>query len=526
MSLFLGLDSSTQSLSALVIDSESGEIVAEQSVHFGTDLPSYGMEAGFKASADGSEVHSNPLMWLDALDLVFSKLKDGGAPLGSIAAISGSGQQHGSVYLKANFEEALSSLDDGSSLSDSLKETLSRQISPIWMDNSTSSQCAEVTEALGGPEQVCLRSGSIAIERFTGSQIRKFFQTEPAAYEETDSIHLVSSFLASVLAGKSVAIDTGDGAGMNLMNLATGDWDPELVAATAPDLATKLPPVAPASTLVGKVSSYFVGKYGLNPECEATLWSGDNPCSLVGMGAAQPGKVVISLGTSDTLFAAMPEPVTDPRGFGHVFGNPVGGFMSLICFRNGSLAREAVKDRFGLTWEDFDVAGLARSKPGKSGNDGTGQSVVLPFVGDEITPRVDSTDFVAVGFEGEPTSDEWVRGVLEGQFLNMKRHSDWLGVETEEVLLTGGASENDGIAQIVADIFGRKVRRLSIASSAALGAAMRAAVALGHDLTRLEASFSAPVAGRDIEPDPSRSQTYRALEKVFAEALKNHFNLP
>ena len=107
----------------------------------------------------------------------------------------------------------------------------------------------------------------------------------------------------------------------------------------------------------------------------------------------------------------------------------------------------------------------------------------------------------------------------------MKRHSDWLGVETEEVLLTGGASENDGIAQIVADIFGKKVGRLSVAGSAALGAAMRAAVALGHDVRVLEESFSAPSQGREILPHPETSSTYRDSEKVFAEALKNRFNL-
>ena len=74
------------------------------------------------------------------------------------------------------------------------------------------------------------------------------------------------------------------------------------------------------------------------------------------MGAATPGQVVISLGTSDTLFAAMPEPRTDPNGYGHVFGNPLGGFMSLICFKNGSLARERVRDAGGFGWDQFSEA--------------------------------------------------------------------------------------------------------------------------------------------------------------------------
>lgn len=519
MSLILGLDSSTQSLSALIIDPERGQIVAEESVNFGKDLPQFGMESGFLAGGAEGEVHSNPQMWLDALDLVFQRLKDAGAPLDQIEAVSGSGQQHGSVYLKEGFGQALAELRPDASLADQLASIFSRSSSPIWMDTSTGQQCAEITQAAGGAEEVCRRSGSIAIERFTGPQIRKFSQIEPAAYEVTGVIHLVSSFLASVLAGKSVAIDTGDGAGMNLMNLATADWDEVLLGATAPDLKSKLPPVAPASTVAGTISAYFSEKFGLNSDCQVVLWSGDNPCSLVGMGASQPGKVVISLGTSDTLFAAMAEPLTDPRGYGHVFGNPLGGNMSLICFRNGSLAREAVKDRFELSWADFDAEGLARTEPGN------GQKVILPFVGDEITPRVSSQDFVPVGWTGEPTPDEWVRGVLEGQFLNMKRHSDWLGVETEEVLLTGGASENDGIAQIAADVFGKKVRRLSVAGSAALGAAMRAAVAMGADIDKLEAAFSAPAEGRDVLPRSENAETYRDLEKVFAQALKNSFNL-
>jgi xylulokinase len=100
-------------------------------------------------------------------------------------------------------------------------------------------------------------------------------------------------------------------------------------------------------------------KIRLSGRCRCALFTGDNPASLVGMGATAPGNIVISLGTSDTFFAAMPGPKTDPNGFGHVFGNPAGGFMSLICFRNGSLAREALRDRLGLDWSAFDRAALA-----------------------------------------------------------------------------------------------------------------------------------------------------------------------
>ena len=64
--------------------------------------------------------------------------------------------------------------------------------------------------------------GSRATLRFTGPQIRRFYKTSPAEWQRTAEIHLVSSFIASLLVGKSASIDLGDGAGMNLLDLATG----------------------------------------------------------------------------------------------------------------------------------------------------------------------------------------------------------------------------------------------------------------------------------------------------------------
>jgi xylulokinase len=320
-----------------------------------------------------------------------------------------------------------------------------------------------------------------------------------------------------VLAGRSLAIDHGDGAGMNLMNLEKLDWDAGLLDATAPGLAEKLPPLAPSATVAGPVAPYFVKSHGLPESCQVVLSTGDNPSSLVGMGATDPGKVVISLGTSDTLFAAMPRPLTDPHGYGHVFGNPAGGFMSLICFRNGSLAREALREQLGLSdWSAFDHEGLATTRPGNSGN------IMLPFFGPEITPRLDASGPVRRGtpeFEAGENPPAQVRALLEGQFLNMRLQSRWMELDISEIRLTGGASQNDGIAQLVADIFQAPVERLAIADSAALGAAIRAAHARGADLAGLHAAFCAPDPGRRLEPDPGAAPVYNALVGDFAELL-------
>ena len=85
-------------------------------------------------------------------------------------------------------------------------------------------------------------------------------------------------------------------------------------------------------------------------------WSGDNPCSLIGTGLVREGRVAISLGTSDTIFGLMPSRASSADGTGHVFGAPTGDYMGMTVFKNGSLARERVRDAYGLTWAEFSRA--------------------------------------------------------------------------------------------------------------------------------------------------------------------------
>ena len=200
----------------------------------------------------------------------------------------------------------------------------------------------------------------------------------------------------------------------------------------------------------------------------------------------------------------------------------MGGFMSLICFLNGSLARERVKEEFGLGWSDFDREGLARTPAGNEGR------VMLPFFGPEITPRLNSSDAVYHGWpDGQRDPASVVRAVLEGQFINMKTHSRWLGISPETIYLTGGASGNDGIAQTVANVFGVAVSRLSVAGSAALGAAMRAAHAgCGVPLEELEAAFCQPEEGSTIVPEEGTAEIYEELEQKWVSVLHEAFSQP
>ena len=190
----------------------------------------------------------------------------------------------------------------------------------------------------------------------------------------------------------------------------------------------------------------------------------------------------------------MPEVVADPDGCGHVFGNPMGGSMSLQCFVNGSLAREAVKDKFHFDWDQF-TAALEHTDAGNGGQ------VMLPFFRPEISPRLDRREPLLDGgdaFCDWQEAEAVIRACVEGQFLNMKRCSAWMQLQPDTIYLTGGASKNDAIAQILADVFQVQVQRLAVSGSVALGAAMRAACQSGQaTLDELEERFCAPQPRRD-----------------------------
>ena len=524
MARFLGLDASTQSLTALVIDTDTGAVCANHSVVFGERLPQYQSPKGFLAHQNPRVRHSDPLMWVEALELLLGDLVKAGVDLGSVRGVSGAGQQHGSVYLARSFD-TVGSWSIDRSLRDQVQPLLSRRTSPIWMDSATSAECAEITRAAGGDEHVVAVTGSRAIERFTGPQIRKFYRDSPEDWARTCEIHLVSSFMASLLVARSAPIDLGDGAGMNLLDLGSGTWSADLLDATAPGLGAKLRPPVPCAIQVGVVADFFVKKYGFSPDTPVIAFTGDNPSSLIGMGASRPGTAVISLGTSDTVFAAMAAPRTDPRGYGHVFGNPAGGFLALACFANGSLAREEIAHRFGLDWDAFADAILGHTRPGNGGN------LLLPYFVPEITPRLPLPVvrwFGSRAFVDGHDPSAAARAVVETQALSMRLHSRWIGEDMDPILVTGGASRNPGILRVLADVFQARIVPLQVSNSSALGAALRAAQAVGGtSWDELARRFSAPADHLAVKPDPSARAAYhdagRELEGRLNEALANPF---
>ena len=452
----LGIDASTQSIKALVYDTDTRTVVTTVAVNFGRDLPEFNSPDGFLPNADPLVRRADPRMWRAALDQVLAKLQ-AAVDTSRIAAVGGDGQQHGSVYLNARWDASM----DG--------DYFARAVSPIWMDSSTTAECRALDARFGAALQ--MRTGSPAIERFTGPQIMKFAKDDPAAFAATTRIHLVSSFLCSLLAGEDAPVDIGDGAGMNLLNLSTLDWDREICDFISPDLAAKLPRIArPGEKTTLKLAPYFA-KFGLTPGIPVVPFTGDNPASLVGTGADRPGVAVVSLGTSDVFFAAMDRFQTDPDGCGHVFGNPSGGCMSLACIKNGSLAREKVRALVGCDYAFFDEGAFA--EVGARAKD----LRAFPYFESEITPLHPATGIEA-NFDWEHASAaEKVVSVIRGQVLNLFERTRWIGA-FDVIRVTGGASRSKGLRETIAEIFGARVETLDVPDSAALGGALLAARAL------------------------------------------------
>jgi xylulokinase len=526
VALYIGFDSSTQSLTATVIETEEREaasgmrtadsrrrrVVAEHVLVFDEALPEFGTSRGVHTSADGRTVTAPPGMWVAALDALLARLRDAGIDLGEVRAVSGSAQQHGSVYLTADAERALGGLDPARSLAPQLESIFARPDAPVWLDCSTTGECRELTAAAGGPQALAQLTGSRAYERFTAAQIRKFAASAPERYAATARIHLVSSFMASVLCGADAPIDPGDASGMNLMDLAISKWSLGAVDATAPDLLRRLPRIRESWTIAGSIAPYFRRRFGFG-DAKVVTWSGDNPCALIGLGLVEEGLLGVSLGTSDTIFAPTSRPDPDPGGSGHVFASPAGGYMALTCFANGSLARERVRDAYGLDWAGFSRA-LASTPPGNGG------AMMVPWFVPEITPTVVAGGPIRANLDpGDAPRN--VRAVVEGQAMSMRLYSRWFAPAVTTIRATGGAAANAEILQVLADVFDADVLRIAPPNAASLGAALRAfhadRLAEGTPLPWSEvlAGFTEPI-GVPVRPRRAAAAAYAALLPRYA----------
>ncbi|KAJ4469596.1 hypothetical protein J3R30DRAFT_3303976 [Lentinula aciculospora] len=484
--LFLGLDLSTQQLKAVLVK-EDCTIVHESYVRFDQDLPSYGTENGaFKGPADG-EVTSPVAMWLDAFELLAERMKQAGVDFGSIAAISGAGQQHGSVFWSHEAEEALTSLDSSQSLTSQLSpKAFSLPRAPIWQDSSTTRECREIEEAVGGPQTLADITGSRAYERFTGTQIARIRRVNPKAYEATSRISLVSSFMPSVFLGRIAPIEISDASGMNVMDVLTCKWNDKLLdICGGPELRSKLgPEPVSGGTSLGKISTFWANRWGFNPDCIIAPFTGDNPATVVAL--SFPGDALLSLGTSTTFLLSIPPADIPPKRFttSHLLSHPTtapDAQIAMLCYKNGALAREQVRDRYAdYDWSKYNTL-VDGETPGCDGYMGLYfplPEIIPPGVKGEFFFRTSqSVPPVQITEEEVPRSFQ-PRMILESQFLSIRSRIAAIlppnSPPLQRLVVTGGSSANQTIRQLAADLFNMKVYISPTKEAAGMGGALLA----------------------------------------------------
>ncbi|KAJ6782249.1 hypothetical protein PWT90_04158 [Aphanocladium album] len=515
--LYLGFDLSTQQLKAIVVSSDL-KTVAQAKVDFDADFGSaYGIKKGVHVREETGEVYAPVGLWLESLDLVLQRLSDTmfeqtpPVSMCRIRGISGSGQQHGSVYWNREAERILASLDAEKPLAEQLDKALAHEWSPNWQDQSTQKECDAFDAEFGDREQLAQVTGSGAHHRFTGPQIMRLRRIRPEVYANTSRISLVSSWLASVLLGQIAPLDVGDVCGMNLWDMANQRYSPELLALAAgkdgsDDLRAKLgEPCMDGGQSLGTVSSYFVNRYCFSKDCQILPFTGDNPATILAL-PLRPLDAIVSLGTSTTFL--MNTPKYKPDGAYHFFNHPTtkGHYMFMLCYKNGGLARERVRDALpkpepgGTGWETFNKAVFDTPVLGMHNKDDRAK-MGLYFDLRETVPNIragkwhftcDAAD--GSGLREEDSDQAWskdtdARIIVESQALSMRLRSqklvhsprDQLPAQPRRIYLVGGGSMNPAIAKTLGSVLGGAdgVFKLDVGGSAcALGGAYKAVWAL------------------------------------------------
>lgn len=360
--LYFGFDLSTQQLK-IIVTNESLEVIDVYFVSFDFFKEKYKVKKGVVVDEETGEVLSPVAMWLDAIDHVFTEMKNKNFPFEKVKGISGSAQQHGSVYWSEEASELLKDLDGSSDLSSQLADALTYPMSPNWQDHSTGEEIKLFEKVAGDADKLATITGSRAHYRFTGLQIRKLaVRKSPELYKKTSRISLVSSFVTSVLIGKIANLEEADACGMNLYDLGCNDYNDELLGLAAgahpsvdgvskeenekavKELRTKLGEIKPISfDADGSISPHFVKKYGFSKDCKIYPFTGDNLATIISL-PLNPNDILISLGTSTTVLLITKN--YNPSSQYHLFKHPTipDHYMGMICYCNGALAREKIRD--------------------------------------------------------------------------------------------------------------------------------------------------------------------------------------
>jgi xylulokinase len=475
--LVAGIDSSTQSCKVVIRDAQTGALVRE----------------GRAAHPDGTEV--DPRAWRDALRAALAEA--GG--LDDVAAVSVAGQQHGMVCLDENGEVVRPAL--------------------LWNDTRSARAATELVTELGGGDYEAgalawaNAAGSVPLAAFTVTKLRWLAEHEPAAMAATAAVCLPHDWLTWQLADTAGGLDAlrtdrSDASG-------TGYWSPagdayrtdllQLACGRLPEVPEVLGPTAVA----GEVGSSLVARGGGTAAALLGPGAGDNAAAALGVGIG-PGDVIISIGSSGTVFGVSAVPTADPSGIIAGFADATGRFLPLVCTLNASRVIDAVAQLLGVGLADVDKLALA-------GAPGAGGLALLPYLDGERTPnRPDDTGALHGLTRANATPENLARAAFEGMLNGLADGLDAIlaaGVPVRRVLLIGGGARSEAARQIAPGIFGLPVVVPPPGEYVADGAARQAAWLLSGEAEPPDWA-GAELLRYESDPEPAVRERYAAARDI------------
>lgn len=487
MPLFLGVDVGTQSVKALIYDSDQRKVIAAESSPL--DLIS---------DHDGTR-EQLAQWWVVSLRKALAGIDP--QLRGKVAAIGVSGQQHGFVPLDAS----------------------GNPVAPVklWCDTATAEECAEIMTAFGGTQRCLDQVGNLILPGYTASKIRWLSKHKPAAYEQLATILLPHDYLNFYLTGRR-CMERGDASGTGLLDIRTRQWHPGMLNAvdSTRDLSACLPPLLEARQIAGTLRIEAARELGLPAGINVSAGGGDNMMAAIGTGNVVDGRMTVSLGTSATMFASCSQPTVDSDGDLAAFCSSTGEWLPLLCTMNCTVATEQVRSLFRRSIAEMEA--LVNSAP--VGSQGV---ITLPFHNGERTPNLPNGKACLFDLDvSNMTEANLLRSAMEGVTYGLRlglAAFARIGCDPKEIRLTGGGARNAVWRQMIADVLDKPVLALEHDEGAALGAALQSMWACGDSGTSLQSLVDEHLlldATRCSAPNEQAASEYDRLYARYRELVE------
>jgi xylulokinase len=381
----------------------------------------------------------------------------------------------------------------------------------IWLDRRAVRESSQLSGAVGEAELV-RRTGLNPDASHTGPKAMWLREQERALYERTRWLAPVSAHLSGWLTGEVVQ-DHANASSTLLYDVAERDWCARLIDLAGLD-AARLPPIRPATDVVGTLRPDAAAELDLTTDCAVVVGTGDDHAAALGAGAYRPGVVVDITGTAEPVVAPSDELVLDERRLVETHAHAVDDM--LLVENPGFVSGGSTRWLAG-------VAGVAQSdvfaqaELAAPGCDGV---LFVPALSGATAPRWNARmrgAFAGLGMSHD--LPHLARAVLEGCAFALRDIVDRLadlGLGGDEIRVVGGGARSPLWLQIKADVTRRPVRPLLSGQATAAGAAMLAGVASGHFRDLAEAATRCVrLAPEPILPRPELAETYTEAHAAY-----------